>query len=143
MTKVAIPETSINQVHLNEKSISDAQKKSDSNKKCTRHVIGKVQHSKIPTQILKKIQKSLKIPEIGPWENLTSDILCCHIQFPDPGHASNLQFCCERSLSFPSHQIKITNINYFLKILFHDRHVKACHVSIPINTVIVFTMSFC
>ena len=57
MTKVAIPETSINQVHLNEKSISDAQKKSDSNKKCTRHVIGKVQHSKIPTQIHKNFKK--------------------------------------------------------------------------------------
>ena len=56
-----------------------------------------------------------------PWKNLKSDILHCHIQFPDPGYASKLQFCPKR-LSADLKKV-FGQINYFLKILFHDSHV--------------------
>ena len=61
----------------------------------------------------------------SPWENLNSDILHCHIQFPHPDHALKLQFCSKRSLFCESQEKDFITYkqNYFLKILFHDSHV--------------------
>ena len=42
MTSLAIPETSIDTVHINEQRILQSQKRSDRKEKCSRHVIGKV-----------------------------------------------------------------------------------------------------